>query len=103
MEDEGREEGEDSGLAGKEQLFRRKIVRIIGSKISAGERPSPPPLAPFVIGLKRCECSFGSLVWRRLSVSAYVLSVLALSPVTKASGRGRLRRLAREVKACDGL
>lgn len=60
VEDEGREEGGGGEIAGEEQLLRRKRVRIIGSKISAGDRPNPPPPGSFVAGLQRCECSFGS-------------------------------------------
>ena len=92
-------DGDVVGEEGEEQLFRKNSVRIIGSKISSGEKARPPSSTlP-----RRWECNFGNLAWRRLVMRLYVLCVPALSPVRKARGRGRLRKLAREVKAWLGV
>ena len=83
----------------EEQLLRKNIVRMMGSRISSGNKARPPSSSlP-----KRCECNLGNLASRRLITRLYVLCMPALSPVKKARGRGRLRKLAREVNAWLGV
>ena len=104
-DDGGMDECADGDCEGKEgeeeeeQLLRKNIVRMMGSKISSGNKARPPSSnLP-----KRWECNFGNLASRRLITRLYVLCMPALSPVRKARGRGRLRKLAREVKAWLGV